>query len=165
MLGDTCDRELPEVERLVADFGPQFKYVDVNTGRHTWGHEQINRGMELAQGAWLLAMDDDDVYIPGAFDAIRRTAAGLREPRPLLFRFVPVFRQLIWARPDPAEIAEDRIGGHNLVAPNIPERLGRWGPEYTGDFAFIRSTLDRWPGGNADAVWCADVLSVARPEQ
>ena len=42
------------------------------------GGPQRNRGMQLATGSHLLFMDDDDVYLPGALDAIRRGIAAHR---------------------------------------------------------------------------------------
>lgn len=161
VVGDTTDGPLPAVEALVAGFGPQFRYLDARSEAHTWGHGEINLGIAQATGDYLLFQDDDDCYVSGAFDAVRRAAAALPDgPRPLMFRFVTRFRTLLWATP---EVKQDWIGGHNLVTPNLPGRLGRWTERYQGDYDFIRETVDLWPGRDADVVWREDVLTMARP--
>jgi hypothetical protein len=117
--------------------------------------------MAVATGDYLLAQDDDDVYVKGAFDAVRGLAASLSEPRPMMFRFVTRFRTLLWATP---EVRYEWISGHNLVLPNIKERLGTWTPRYQGDFDWIRSSLDKWPNKDADIVWDERVIAFARPD-
>lgn len=167
VVGDThgAPDGLPEVERCVKQFaketGQRFVYVAHDAGYHGWGHPQINAGIELAQGDYLLFQDDDDVHTPGAFDVIRATAAALVEPRPLLFRFTSYAGITYWHTR--GMLAQDHVGGHCIVAPNLPERLGRWSDRYAGDWDFIRSTLDKWPNGDDDAVWCDQVIAVARP--
>lgn len=175
VIGDTTDGELPEVEEIVRSFGPQFRYIShpgtvhqiVDLGGyskdcHSYGHEQLTEGMRHAKGAWLCFSDDDDIFLDGAFTAIRTAAAALPEPRPLLFKFIPWFRQLLWVE---QVIEEHRIGGHQLVAPNIPARLGRFSERYQGDYDFVRSTIDLWPNKDADVVWREEVIVLARPDQ
>ena len=168
--GDTTDGPLPDVEDLVKDFGPQFHYLPVagtihqlddGVDCHSYGHDQLNAAMAAAKGDYLLAQDDDDVYVRGAFAAVRGLAASLSEPRPMMFRFVTRFRTLLWATP---EVRYEWIGGHNLVLPNRKDRLGQWTSRYQGDFDWVRSSLDKWPGGDADIVWDERVLSFARPD-
>jgi hypothetical protein len=167
VVGDTHGRPggLPEVAALVAHMareGAPFRSLELDAGHHCFGHCQINRGLEEARpGNWLLFQDDDDIYLPGAFVAVRREVGALPEPRPVMFRFISWFRQVVWGTP---EIALHQIGGHNLCTPNLPGRVGRWGERYQGDYDFIRSTVDRWPGKDADVVWKPQVLTLARPD-
>lgn len=163
VIGDTYDAPdgLPEVARLVADYGPQFQYVPFNGGQHSYGHFEINHGIALATADYLTFNDDDDVYVPDAFETIRAVAGALVEPRPLMFKFFPQFRLVLWQEP---EIKQDWIGGHNIVAPNIKDRLGAWTDRYQGDYDFIRSTVDLWPNKDADVVWRPELIAVARPE-
>lgn len=162
VVGDMVDNPLVEVAALMRDMPPQFIYLPTqNPKGHTWGHEEINLGIEVAGGDYLVFNDDDDVFVKGAFDAIRGAAAALVEPRPMMFRFVTQPRALLWATP---EIRYERVGGHNLVTPNIKERLGRWTERYQGDFDFIRSTIDLWPNKDADIVWDERVIAFARPD-
>lgn len=161
IIGDTHGGSLPEVERLVADYGPAFRYVPHDAGYHGWGHPQLNHGISLATADYLTFNDDDDIYTADAFKAIREAAAELPEPRPLLFRFVAQFRLVLWDEP---LIRQDHIGGHNLVCPNRKERIGKWEDHYQGDFSFVRSTIDLWPNKDDDIVWREDVIAIARPD-
>jgi glycosyltransferase involved in cell wall biosynthesis len=165
VVGDThdCPEGLPDVERLVAELGPQFRYVPLDAGYHGWGHPQINLGIALAKADYVTFNDDDDVYTPDAFELIRQHAAALTEPKPLLFRFTAQWGMTYWIRGEQQKIAQDLIGGHCAVFPNVKERLGLWSDRYQGDFDFIRSTLDLWPNGDADAVWVDAVIAIARP--
>jgi glycosyltransferase involved in cell wall biosynthesis len=160
VIGDVTDGPLPEVEAMVADFGPLFKYVEHTTGEHDFGHSQLNYGMFIADGDYITFCDDDDVYVEGAFGAIR-TAAAEHPGAPLMFRFVTRFRTLLWAT---KEIREDWVGGHSFVVPNVKARLAPWTSRYQGDYDHIRGTVDNWPGKDAAVVWREEVIAFARPE-
>lgn len=165
VVGDTTDGPLPDVEALVADFGcgglpAQYRYLNPGSTGHTWGHAEINYGIAQAQGDYLVYQDDDDVFVAGAFDAIRR-AAEAHPGAPLMFRFVTRFRTLLWAT---KEIREDWVGGHSFVVPNIKARLAPWTPRYQGDYDHIRGTVDLWPGKDSAVVWREEVVAFARPE-
>ncbi len=165
VVGDTTDGPLPEVEALVADFGPQYRYLTLPTKEHSWGHDQINHGMTVAMGDYLVYQDDDDVFTEGAFGSIRGAAeeclGRYAEYRPLLFRFVTRFRTLVWgAHP---VFAQDHLGGHCFVVPNRKAYLAPWTDRYQGDFDHIRGTIDKWPGGEQALVWREEVISLARP--
>jgi glycosyltransferase involved in cell wall biosynthesis len=160
VIGDVTDGPLPEVAALVADFGPQFHYHPYTNGAHDFGHSQLNEGMILAKSEYIVFNDDDDVFVEGAFDAIR-TAAAAHPGAPLMFRFVTRFRTLLWAT---KEIKQDWVGGHSFVVPNAKARLAPWTPRYQGDYDHIRGTVDNWPGKDAAVVWREEVVSFARPE-
>lgn len=162
VIGDTREGELPEVERLVQSYGSRYRYLPFTDGLCTYGHAQLNYGLEQAASSWLLCQDDDDIYSVGAFDAIRDAIAGLQVPRPLLFRFRSYHGLIYWQRE--GLIARNHIGGHCAVFPNIPSRLGRFGPDYTGDYDYIRSTLDLWPEGDKIVVWRDQIIAIARPD-
>lgn len=169
VVGDTTDGPLPEVEALVTQFGPQFRYVAAPGEAHDFGHTQINVGMQQARGDYLMFNDDDDVYAPGAFGRIRRVIRELPEPRPLLFQFIAHWGMTYWTescRLTDGRLVprQDHIGGHCAVFPNIPERLGKWTPRYAGDYDFIHATLNLWPNRYADAIWIPEVIAIARPE-
>lgn len=134
-----------------------LRVLDHDVGHHCWGHCQINAGMAHATGDYLVFIDDDDTFTPGALDAIRRAINHQPEPRPLMFRFYAA--RLGRTLPERYEVVESAIGGHCIVVPNMPERLGQWGERYGGDFDFIASTLALWPDGPA---WYDDVIAHAR---
>lgn len=157
VVGDTHDGPLPLVEETCRALGPHFRYVEHDARGHAWGHPQINQGMQQARGDYLVFIDDDDVFTPEALHIIRTAAGELREPRVLMFRFE--CQRLGRTLPEAHEVIESAIGGHCIVPPNIPDRLGQWGDRYGGDFDFIVSTLAHWPDG---PVWCDDVIAIAR---
>ncbi len=131
-------------------------YYELDAGHHCFGHCQINYGITQATGDYLIFIDDDDCFPDGALDAIRRAIAEQDSPRPLMFKF--------WSRrhnrtlPPGHYVQESAIGGHAMVVPNIPERLGKWGERYAGDYDWIVSTLALWPDGPA---WYDDVIACA----
>ena len=132
---------------------------DETAPTHRHGGTQRQYGMQIATGDALLFMDDDDIYVPGALDLVRE---GLTQ-RPdclLLFRFLDKHGGLIWRDP---VIRETNVGTPCFVVPNRREWLGTWTERYEGDYDFIRSTVDRWPGGDDGVVWVADLLADCRP--
>lgn len=155
---DAVDGVDPEVKSLCAAYG--CRYLECDFGRHSWGHLEINAGMETAEGDWIVHQDDDDVATPDAFQAIRDRIAELSEPRPMLFRFMTPWREQLWAEP---VLAMNRIGGHCLVLPNMPGRRGRFTERYQGDWDYIRESIDRWPNKDADIVWCPNLIAWTRP--
>jgi hypothetical protein len=52
------------------------------------------------------------------------------------------------------------VGGHCMVVPNVPEKLGQWTDRYEGDFDFIEDTLKRWEP--LEPVWRQEVIVHAR---
>lgn len=150
---DTFDTTPP----LVMPFSiHQSKYISYDAGHHCWGHCQINYGITQARGDYLIFIDDDDCFPDGALDAIRRAIAEQPSPRPLMFKFYS--RRHGRTLPPGHYVQESAIGGHAMVVPNIPEKLGKWGERYAGDFDLIQSTLALWPDGPA---WYDDVIACA----
>lgn len=154
VVGDIADGYLDDVEAFVE--AHNHRYIEHNAAHHCWGHCQINEGMRRAHGDYLVFIDDDDCFPDGALDAIRRAADEQPSPRPLMFQFYS--RRHGRTLPPRHEIRESAIGGHAIVVPNIPDRLGQWGERYAGDFDFIVSTLALWPEGPA---WYDDVIACA----
>lgn len=159
VVGDTVDDVLPDVEAWV-DQQPQWRYVDGQQDVHSWGHREINVGIQEARGDYLVFQDDDDVFAPGAMPDIHRAIKHLTPPRPLLFRFraarygdVTFWRQR-------GVVALGAIGGHCIVTPNVPEKTGRWTDRYEGDYDFIVETLRLWEP--LEPVWKEQVITHAR---
>lgn len=160
VVGDTHDGPVERAESLVVNH-PHFPlnvfdYIEHDAGHHCWGHCQIVHGMRHATGDYLVFIDDDDCFSDGALDAIRRAAAEQPSPRPLMFRFWSERHGMYF--PPRHEVRESAIGGHCMVVPNIPDRLGQWTCRYAGDYDFIVSTLELWPEGPA---WYDDVIACA----
>lgn len=154
IVGDTHDGPLFHVIEQVR--AADFTYIEHDAGHHCWGHCQVNYGIGYATGDYLIFIDDDDCFPAGALDSVRRAIAAQSSPRPLMFRF--------WSErhgrtlPPDHYVQESAIGGHAMVVPNIPDKLGRWGERYAGDYDWIVSTLAHWPDGPA---WFDDVIACA----
>jgi hypothetical protein len=159
VVGDTADGPLPSVAHLVRSYGPQFTYAALNTGQHDYGHSQLNYAMTLAQGEYLHFNDDDDVWQPNALDVFRM-AIKQTPDLPLLFRFKSWVGPIFWLRPGLFE--RNAVGGHCLVTPNDPTKLGQWAPEYNGDWDFVEQTVNAY-GGPSCAIWRDEIIAVARP--
>lgn len=155
IVGDTHDGPLPHVAAWCA--AHDARYLAHDAGHHCWGHCQINHGMLAATGDYLVFIDDDDTFAPGALAAIRRAIAQQPAPRVLMFKFHAA--RLGRTLPERYAVEESAIGGHCIVPPNDPARLGTWGCRYGGDYDFLVRTLAHWPGGPA---WFDDVIALAR---
>lgn len=162
VVADTRAPLLSDVAGLVAHVGVSslatYRYLAHDGGRMSWGHDQINVGLSQARAAWLAIQDDDDVYTPGAFTAIRE--ATVDHTGPVLFRFRTHYGLVVWdAR---GVIAEGHIGGHCLLQPNIRDRVGAMTPRYEGDYDWIVDTVAKW-GGPASVKWDPTLIAVGRP--
>lgn len=132
-----------------------------DAGHHCWGHCPLSSAQQIASGDWLTFNDDDDIYTPTALAAIRQATSEIAEPMPLLFRFLTHYGLVAWAD---QTLAQGTVGGHCLVVPNIPERLGVWTCRYEGDYDAIIDTLTRWrKAGVPNLGWCQQVIAIARP--
>lgn len=173
---DTTDGPLDDVRELCGRLGAEapegacVRYVPHAGAAHSYGHEQINAAMAVARGEYLVFSDDDDVWAAGAFQAIRDAADELTSPKPLLFRFKSYHGPTFWLAP--GVLGKSLIGGHCIVAPNLPSLLGHWGapqgyegplPYYEGDWTFIATTLALWASVGVEPVWCDRLIAIARP--
>lgn len=161
VMGDTTDGPLDRTATICAQYKPLVQYIPCKSTEHTWGHAEINAGLTLAHGDYVLGNDDDDVATGGALDIIRETVAGLDRDRPLLFRFRSYVGQVFWDIE--GNFRENHIGGHCGVFPNLPGRVGRYTARYQGDFDYLKSTIDLWPNGIEDARWVDQIIAIARP--
>jgi glycosyltransferase involved in cell wall biosynthesis len=165
--GDTTDDPLDAVRDLCGRLGAEappgaaVRFLAHSPGHHDFGHAQINAAMAVARGEWLTFNDDDDVYTPTAFAAIREYAGALVSPAPLLFRFRSYHGPTFWLVK--GLLGQGLIGGHCLVAPNRPAMLGAWSDRYEGDWDFIKGTLEKWAAVGVHPVWCDRLIAIARP--
>jgi hypothetical protein len=121
------------------------------------GASQRNRGMDLAAGRYLLFMDDDDVFAPDAFAAIR-AAVRATPGRPHLFRMrYAATGRVLWAS---HAIALGNVSTDMIVFPNLPQ-LQRWDKRDGHDFRFVVNNLPLWPTGSL--VWREEVIAIVRP--
>lgn len=164
---DTFHGPLDEVRELClllsgeAPEGVSVRFVPFTGTAPDWGHAQLNHAMSVARGDYLTGCDDDDVWTAGAFDAMREQAEALPSPRPLLFKFLTHYGLTVWDTPGVVRMGG--IGGHCLVAPNLPSRLGVWEPHYEGDFSYVKGTIDLWAAAGVEPVWVDRLICIARP--
>lgn len=158
------DHEVARIQSTVGAYGPRWRAIRHDAGGHTWGHCEGNVGIEAARaGNYLTFNDDDDIYAPGAFAAIRGAIsddAAAGAARVHIFRFTSFWRAVL---PEGCRVERGHIGGHCLVVPNVDGKVGRLGHQYDGDFDLIESTLVLWGGVDA-AVFHDDIIAVARPD-
>ena len=134
-------------KELVEAFGPPFRYVATRATRD-WGHSQANYGLKNVRGDVVVIQDDDDIFLPRAFEEIRRLMAG-NKGLPIVGRVKTPFLGVLWTKP-----GDSVLDGHCIVVPNDKKKLGFFGPEYDGDQVWIKTSLQPYGEVNwADRVW------------
>jgi glycosyltransferase involved in cell wall biosynthesis len=142
---------------ISASFGSKVRYLE-HGPTFIWGHAQRNYGMKQAVSSHLAFMDDDDIYLPGALNAIH--GAIRRHPNsPILFRMLHL-EDVIWID---REVKVGNMGPQTFVVPNVSSKLGAWRPstEYLdgacGDFLFIQETIRLF--GEESLIWKEDIVA------
>lgn len=161
------DEWVREKLRFVRGYGPGFDAcahvgVKADGTPYSWyGIEQINYAMRTVAmtGSHVLTIGDDDVYVDNAFAMLRRRCQ-LDPSRPVLFRFVAPWRELLW---EVQQMRMSRISGCCIAAPKqyvdaFPTR------EYVEhDFDWMQGILNRAHHKLPD--WYDKVLVIARPDR
>lgn len=153
-------RACVEAVRIISVFRGFFpiEYREHET-RGPVGHPQRNVAMGIAKGTHLTFMDDDDVYVPGAFGVLRRAIAE-RPDRPHIFRMAAKAKRIpydvLWRIP---ALHEGNVGTPMFVPPNDKARLGTWGDRYSGDFDFMASTVQKYPQRDDCVVWHEEIIA------
>lgn len=132
----------------------RWSLVAVNGG--DYGYTARTKGISHADTTHLAFIDDDDIYLPGAFTAMRREAGDV----PAIFRMEHPVYQPIWAIP---EIRFANVGTPMFVVPNKPELLGEWSAHVQGtggDYTFIKGCCERM----GDPTWHEQAIARVRPE-
>jgi glycosyltransferase involved in cell wall biosynthesis len=151
-----CDGVVPQILQVMQGFRlPDSRPVIFHLPRaHDWGHTLRNRYSKLASRDYILYMDDDDCYVPGAFDVIR--SACSQHPDKLVIFGMQGKDGVI---PRSAELRVGNVSTQNGAVPNIPARWGTWGTRYEGDFDFYNSC-------QFEIAWKHDqVTTVIRPNE
>lgn len=107
-----------------------------------FGYSERAFGMAAASASHLAFLDDDDVYLPGAFAAMRAQIAAAPD-RPHLFKMIAPWGETLWRQSGVFRCGN--FGGAQFVTPNIPAQLGRYSDRYEADYDFIMSTLEFYP--------------------
>lgn len=155
----TLPRTLESIDTQDTTPGDQTLVIFDDPPHDDWGAWARTQGMRKARGDFLLFMDDDDEYLPGAFDAVR--ASVRRAPdRAHIFRMVRAhpFGDVIWTRKNLARPGQ--VSTQMIVVPNDRNRMGTWTNRYEGDFDFLTSTLALL---GSEPVWCDAVIAKQYP--
>ena len=153
--------DVDAVRRLVTDvLGPfsdcRWRYSEIKSDGTGPGYAQRNYAMLLAGGTHLAFMDDDDVYVPGALNAMRRNASPTR---PAIFRMRHPLLGLLWRD---ERLVFGNVSSQMLLVPNRPAKLGEWAPHTDGvggDFTFITGCVQKMGA----PVWCKAVVAEISP--
>lgn len=101
-------------------------------------------------------MDDDDCYVPGAFDHIARAMAG---------RGVGIFRakdlrnnRIYW---NTERLVEGNVTTQCYLIPNSKDKVGRFTTRYEHDYDFITETV-ALQGGLSNVRWMNEVICELR---
>lgn len=140
------DGPRPWTRAMVMPFGKSFRFLETVSAASDYGCSPRNLGMQSATGDYLAFMDDDDVYLEGAFAAMR-AAMDAHYEKLFIFRMKHQ-GSILWAEP---ELRLNNISTQMFCFPNREGRLGRWrmNPETESgrgdDYLFARDTAARWP--------------------
>lgn len=158
-------------EIIVIGEGPQptaRKIVELFSGRVSITYlenqsDVINTNRNVAQllatRTHLMFLDDDDRSVDGAIRCIIDEISQ-NPNRVLLFRERCKNPRHTWNEVwRKKEIVLGNVGTQMVVVPNVRKRLGKWGCFKTGDYNFIRSTVDLWPGKDDGVVWVDRVIA------
>ena len=110
-------------------------FVMAKPGRD-WGASERAVGIAHATGDYVAFLDDDDVYMPGARDAME--AEMLAHPgQAVIFRMqIARTGELLWRTP----VAKmGNIGTPMMFLPTSVAKRGKWGRRYGNDFDFWSS--------------------------
>lgn len=162
---------------IAAQLEPGDELIVVCNNSGDFGNAARNSGIERAQGTHLVFLDDDDEWLPGALARMRRFADE-RPGRVGIFRYR---RELFGDTPLTPDLRT--TGSPTYVVPNLPGRVGRFGPadihepgfrslrpgetpEYLaqrfGDYEFIRSTVALCAD---EPIWVPEVTTIVGPEK
>lgn len=129
------DGPQPVARSIAGAYDGKVKYLETPERANDFGATPRNFGIDVADRPYLAFMDDDDVYLPGAFGSIKD---GLRQcpGRPHLYRMIWM-QNVIWSVP---AVFPANVGTHMVILPNVKSKLARWKSHYEADFDFICET-------------------------
>ena len=150
------DGDQPTAAKAFCGSGLPGWYLWTRHASNDWGSSQRNYGMERARGDYLLFIDDDDVFLPGALSAF--CAVLIKQPD-----HIPVFRmqtpdgRLIW---DKTTLTVGNVGTAIFAVPNQRQQLPSWGTRYEADFDFLEACSKLWP-----IDWHEEIVCWIRPHE
>lgn len=133
---------------------PSWVYLE-HGPRPGWGHAQRMAGLAQARGRYVMFINDDDGYAPGALAAIRR-AMDEHPGRVVIFKMDRI-GILYWRRP---VLRQGDVSVQMYLVPNIRGKLGTMTDpiRYESDFDFIAQTVDLQ---GTEPVWREEIIVIA----
>lgn len=144
----------PNIPDIANFFDGRFRFMESPGPASDWGATPRNYGIERAANSHLAFMDDDDVYLPGAFDAFRQ-AITQAPAQPHLFR-ISREGKVIW---EYQVVRGANVSTQMFLVPKLPGRVGRWSRDYDGDLHFIQETLGYYPEGHDAVLWHEEIVA------
>jgi hypothetical protein len=135
----------------------RYVWLEVDGGQHCWGQPQRTAGARLASAEWVWFSQDDNIAAAGAFAAIQRVVDHLDRPRPLFFRWLSPWRELIWRD---QHLVLGNIDADCIVLPKRIAAQIEWGLRYEGDFDAAVAAVHL---AGDELVWCESLVSIAHP--
>lgn len=140
---------------VVGSMGPvsdeRVRFISCNPGGD-WGHAERNFVSPMARGRYLMHIDDDDQYLPGA-RAVVDDAIFCTPDKPVLFRMQYPNGITLWAEP---VLRCGNVGTPMMLIPNAPERFGFWAPFVGGDCHFLETM--KW--AEDEIVWRPEIIAL-----
>jgi glycosyltransferase involved in cell wall biosynthesis len=150
---------------IVGQLGPGDEIMVVRDDSGDAGDTARTDAMPRALGTHLAFIDDDDVYAPGALEAMRRFAR--EHPRRIgIFKMKHPVGTTHWREHEP-ELRYANVSTQTFLVPNVPGKLGRWRKgsrpsgqgTWAGDYVFIMETAEL----QGEPVFVDEVTVFARP--
>lgn len=140
--------------RPLLDQRPEMHFLSCAPG-NDWGSTERNYVTPFAKGDYLSFMDDDDAYVPGTRELFESVMNGC----PSIFRmsYHYIGGLTLWREP---EIRCGNVGTPMVFVPNVPERIGLWGPNVGGDCDY----MFRMKWEPHEIAWRPEVIALIRPE-
>lgn len=124
------------VKGVLSIMDARFHFYEHSNGGG-WGNAQRDFGITKASKDFLMFVDDDDMYWPGALSTVVHPALASQPDCPHMFR--------ITGGPHADKIELHHVAGAGFVPPNDPTKLARWNRvdcrAVWCDFYFIRDTM------------------------
>lgn len=145
----------PLAQTLFEMSGLPGEYREVPFAVCDYGAAGRNEALRYACGDYLLYMDDDDWYTPGAIPTIRK-AISRYSGRCLMFRMErPSVPDVLWKE---KEVRRGNVGTTMFVHPRLANPI-LWGPKYEQDYYYARDVLDRM---GQEPIWREEITAVIR---
>ena len=101
-----------------------------------WGHGLRNYYQGNLKGDYIHHIDDDDIYVSFSFPKAREYLID-NFGKLLLFKFWQNKNTSLWQT---KKVMFGNLGTPSGMFPNVPDKFGKWGYFYGGDFSFYEET-------------------------